>query len=279
MRDDCDPAHLRRGRGSGTCVGDGDTLFQDFIDEVLGTGSAEKWRFNSDRTEADRAVNAENRGGETHSFTEVNHFGGGFIPVLNGGQVPLVECAARDQNGALIPDGKGNFVPALPAILSFVPSGAAATPSRSRGHPQIPVLHPPVDAVDGHRQIDRRERPVESGRSRFPAQGNSLAPRRGRGAPPRSREKSTTRRAASPRASCRTRSPARSSRARSIRAARRRARPQSPPDAPAAARRSRARATPAPRTDPPGESPACRETWSSSRRTARSRPARRRRSR
>jgi hypothetical protein len=144
MRDDCDPATFDAAVGPGTCVGDGDTLFQDFIDEVLGTGSAEKWRFNSDRTEADRAVNAENRGGETHSFTEVNHFGGGFIPVLNGGQVPLVECAARDQNGALIPDGKGNFVPALPAILSFVPSGGRSnTVPLSRGtHKFQCCIHP-----------------------------------------------------------------------------------------------------------------------------------------
>ena len=125
MLDDCDPATFNAVIGDGTCDKDfdGDTTFQEFIAEVLATGSAEDWRFKDERTEADRAVNAQNRGGETHSFTKVDHFGGGFIPVLNAGQDPLLECAARDRNGNLIPDGKGNFVPAGAAIASFVPAG------------------------------------------------------------------------------------------------------------------------------------------------------------
>jgi hypothetical protein len=154
LRDDCDPASFDAAVGPGTCVGGGDTLFQDFLDEVLSTGAAEKWRFNSSRTEADRAVKAENRGGETHSFTEVNHFGGGFIPVLNGGQEPLNECAARDGNGNTIPDGNGNLVPAAAAIATLVRRAATPGTSRVEGHP-VPVLHPPVDAVDRHRQIAR----------------------------------------------------------------------------------------------------------------------------
>ena len=123
IRDDCDAATFNAALEDPTaCVGDGDTTFQDFIDEVLATGSAEKWRFNSDRTDADRAVNAQNRGGETHSFTPVDHFGGGFIPVLNAGQEPILECAARDANGNVIPDGQF-LVPAAAAIATFVPAG------------------------------------------------------------------------------------------------------------------------------------------------------------
>jgi hypothetical protein len=118
IRDDCDPATFNDAVAPGTCVGDGDTTFQDFIDEVLATGSAEKWRFNNDRTEADKAVLAENRGGETHTFTSVDHFGGGFIPVLNAGQTPITECV-----GAVpVPDGKGNFLPG-PDAGPFVPAG------------------------------------------------------------------------------------------------------------------------------------------------------------
>ena len=118
LRDDCDPATFDAAVGPGTCIGDGDTLFQDFIDEVLATGSAEKWRFNNDRTEADRAVQAENRGGETHTFTPVANFGGGFIPVLNAGQAPITECV-----GAVpVPDGNGGFIPG-PNAGPFVPAG------------------------------------------------------------------------------------------------------------------------------------------------------------
>jgi hypothetical protein len=122
MRDDCDPASFNAAIGPGTCVGGGGTTFDEFLD-ALADGGDHHWKFNNDRTEADRAVNAQNRGGETHSFTEVNHFGGGFVALLNMGLEPVNECAARDGNGNLIPDGAGNFVPAAAAIATLVPAG------------------------------------------------------------------------------------------------------------------------------------------------------------
>jgi hypothetical protein len=126
LRDDCDPASFNAAVGPGTCVGGGDTAFPDFLAEVMEQGSADKWRFNPTDSEADQGVNTQNRGGETHSFTEVKHFGGGFIEVLNGGMEPLDECAARAPDGTLIRDQNGALVPASPAILTFVPAGTSS---------------------------------------------------------------------------------------------------------------------------------------------------------
>src|SRR5437763_15415212 len=93
LRDDCDPATFNATIGDGTCVGGGDTTFPDFIAEFTARGSVDEWRFNPDRSEADRGVNTQNRGGEAHTFTEVAQFGGGFVGLLNGNTAPAPECA------------------------------------------------------------------------------------------------------------------------------------------------------------------------------------------
>jgi hypothetical protein len=41
------------------------------------------------------------QGGEPHTFTEVEKFGGGFIPGLNGGQETVPECAGGFKNVAV----------------------------------------------------------------------------------------------------------------------------------------------------------------------------------
>lgn len=124
MRDDCDQATFDAAVGPGTCVGDGDTLFADFLDEVLATGSHPKWRFNNSVTDADVAAKARNEGGETHSFTPVKQFGGGFIEVLNLGADPAKECALRDAAGNLVRDDAGNLIPATAALNTLIPAGA-----------------------------------------------------------------------------------------------------------------------------------------------------------
>jgi len=148
IRDECDPATFNAAVGPGTCVGDGDTTFDDFL-AALADGGDDHWRFNSDRTETDSAVNSSNRGGETHTFTEVARFGGGFIPLLNTSlpaaeQEPVTECAARDENGNTIPDGGIGLVPAAEAIASLVPAGGTTkTQTLSRGtHKFQCCIHP-----------------------------------------------------------------------------------------------------------------------------------------
>src|SRR4051794_8477031 len=118
LRDDCDPATFNAALrdpadpdAPDPCVGDGDTTFPDFLDEVFADGNAEKWRFNPDKTEADRGVTPQNRGGETHTFTPVKKFGGGFVEVLNLGAEPVDECVRRLPDGSLVRDAKGNPVP------------------------------------------------------------------------------------------------------------------------------------------------------------------------
>ena len=108
IRDDCDPATFDAAVGPGTCVGDGDTTFQDFIAELQATQVAEKWRFNPSSTN-DTSLLPRNRGGETHTFTPVAKFGGGVVPVLNtlsGNPVEAPECADPTQFGpSVLPSG------------------------------------------------------------------------------------------------------------------------------------------------------------------------------
>jgi hypothetical protein len=138
LRDDCDPATFDAAVGPGTCVGDGDTTFAEFLGEFLARGSVEKWRFNPDRSDAERGAKAQNRGGELHTFTKVDHFGDGFVELLNAKQGanadPLLECARRTPAGVLIRDEQGNLVPAQAAIDSFVfPNTTSNTTSLAKG--------------------------------------------------------------------------------------------------------------------------------------------------
>jgi len=97
VRDDCDPATFDAAIGPGTCIGDGDTTFQDFVADVRAQQSVDKWRFNPDRIDEPRNVVAVNRGGETHTFTRVAAFANGSIaPPLENllGNPPIApECA------------------------------------------------------------------------------------------------------------------------------------------------------------------------------------------
>jgi len=95
--DDCDPATFNAAIGPGTCVKDGATTFQAFIGQLLAQGRAPAWRFAPGQLKlgAGGTLQAHNRGGEDHTFTEVANFGGGCIAVLNDllGLTPVPECA------------------------------------------------------------------------------------------------------------------------------------------------------------------------------------------
>jgi len=86
VRDDCDAATFNAAIGDGTCnpQAGGDTTFQAFVGDVLAQQSVDEWRFNPDRVSNARPIVAQNRGGETHTFTRVANFAGGSIaPPLN----------------------------------------------------------------------------------------------------------------------------------------------------------------------------------------------------
>jgi plastocyanin len=95
IQDRCDPATFDAAIGPGTCVRDGGTTFDEFLAEFLENGSVGHWRFHPDDTEirAGQSITAKNVGGEVHTFTRVDRFGAGCVPLLNQpGQDPPAFC-------------------------------------------------------------------------------------------------------------------------------------------------------------------------------------------
>jgi hypothetical protein len=97
LLDDCEPISFNAVLGDGTCIGNGHTTFQEFIEELEETQDVHKWRNQPSNMQLNigRSTLIENRGGEAHTFTPVANFGGGFIPDLNalsGNPVPAPEC-------------------------------------------------------------------------------------------------------------------------------------------------------------------------------------------
>jgi plastocyanin len=110
IEDRCDPATFNAVVGDGTCVADLGTTFDEFIAELAATQSVEHWRFKEDEfhIRAGEAVNAFNIGGEVHSFTHVQNFGGGVVGVLND----------LSGAGAITPECAAGFVPVFPGTSS-----------------------------------------------------------------------------------------------------------------------------------------------------------------
>lgn len=118
MRDYCEPVSFDAAVGPGTCVrgawnplSNGAITFPGFITEVGVDKSAGAWRFapNQVKIAQGATLHVENLGGETHTFTEVKRFGGGFVEILNtlsGNTVPAPECA-QVVNGQLVPQPPG----------------------------------------------------------------------------------------------------------------------------------------------------------------------------
>ena len=103
----CDPATFNAAVGPGTCVGDGTITFAHFIAELTTAQKVGAWHFDPAAGTMDlgTVLSLENRSGETHTFTKVKNFGGGFVAPLNalsGNPVPAPECAIATIGG-LIP--------------------------------------------------------------------------------------------------------------------------------------------------------------------------------
>jgi plastocyanin len=96
--DDCDAATFNAALGDpNACVKSGGVTFEEFIGQLVAMGQAPAWRFAPTRLSlaAGATIDAYNRGGEFHTFTEVVAFGGGCIEPLNQilGLTPVPECA------------------------------------------------------------------------------------------------------------------------------------------------------------------------------------------
>jgi plastocyanin len=111
MLDACDPTTFDAAVGAGTCQGNGGGVtFQRFLTLLEANGSVGAWRFSPGtmNVAVGQTLAAINRGGETHTFTEVEHFGGGIIESLNqlsGNPVPAEECRDLDADDFVPPGG------------------------------------------------------------------------------------------------------------------------------------------------------------------------------
>jgi hypothetical protein len=97
MLDQCEPTSFNAVIGPGTCVRNGGLTFDKFIAQLEKHGTVESWRFSPEKIHVSRTVALPivNAGGEAHTFTEVEDFGGGIVPdlnVLSGNPVPAPEC-------------------------------------------------------------------------------------------------------------------------------------------------------------------------------------------
>jgi plastocyanin len=97
MLDDCDAVTFNAIIGPGTCSKDGGTTFFEFVGQLGAMGQAPAWRFapSTMKLPAGGSIEAYNRGGELHTFTEVANYGGGCVQVLDDilGLTPVPECA------------------------------------------------------------------------------------------------------------------------------------------------------------------------------------------
>jgi plastocyanin len=97
MQDKCDPTTFNAALGAGTCSGQGTVTFAQFNNELSATQHVAAWQFipTALTTRVGQSIVAFNQGGEVHTFTEVEDFGGGEVPELNaasGNTVVAPEC-------------------------------------------------------------------------------------------------------------------------------------------------------------------------------------------
>jgi plastocyanin len=109
--DACDPATFNATFGPGTCVDrGGHVTVQEFLSlNILPEGHPAWTNSPSYLTvEQGEKVKITNEGGETHTFTKVTAFGGGFIPELNLTESPIApECASAP----FVPNPQVVFIP------------------------------------------------------------------------------------------------------------------------------------------------------------------------
>jgi plastocyanin len=99
LRDDCDPATFNAALGAGTCQRSGGTgtTLTEFTAELTATGRVAAWRIVPATLDLNGGarIAVVNTGGETHTYTEVQEFGGGVVANLNqlsGNPTVAPEC-------------------------------------------------------------------------------------------------------------------------------------------------------------------------------------------
>jgi len=110
LMDACDPATFNENVEPGTCVDrHGGMKFDQFIAELTLTQKAGAWHFAPPNTTAreGQTLLATNNGGEIHTFTRVNQFGGGVVPDLNqlSGNLQVAPECTRLEDDDFVPPG------------------------------------------------------------------------------------------------------------------------------------------------------------------------------
>jgi plastocyanin len=104
--DECDPVTFNAALGADFCknvtLGAFTTLQDLFAKAAAGTPDP-NWDFEPDVLHVKKGtpIVVVDQGGEPHTFTEVKHFGGGFIPELNSGEATVSECSGGFANIAV----------------------------------------------------------------------------------------------------------------------------------------------------------------------------------
>ena len=85
VRDSCDEASFNAVVGDGTCIDAGNVTFDDFVGSLMKHKNHPLWNFTpTTRTvHLGSTVEVANVGGEFHTFSRTNEFGGGFVDFLN----------------------------------------------------------------------------------------------------------------------------------------------------------------------------------------------------
>ena len=116
IQDDCEQVTFDAAVAPGTCVGDGRTTFEAFLQEFQAQGSVDRWAFSRPEFNIDAGgtISLLNEGGETHTFTKVPAFGNGCVGLLNDPptppEVPPVDPAVPCDEIVPIPAGKSTVV-------------------------------------------------------------------------------------------------------------------------------------------------------------------------
>jgi plastocyanin len=96
--DECDPTTFNAVLGPDFCknvaIG-ASTTFNDLFAKAAAGTPDPNWDFEPDSLtiKEGTALSVVDQGGEPHTFTEVENFGGGFIPGLNNGEATVPECS------------------------------------------------------------------------------------------------------------------------------------------------------------------------------------------
>jgi plastocyanin len=104
--DECDPTTFNAALGADFCknvaLGAFTTFDNLFAEAAAGTPDP-NWDFEPDtlRIKQGTILSVVDQGGEPHTFTEVERFGGGFVTGLNHGEATVPECANGFSNLAV----------------------------------------------------------------------------------------------------------------------------------------------------------------------------------